>query len=106
MAVGAFLCTGDSTNRRKNVVSKFAKGNKLAGSRKGRPNKSTASIKDAFVQAFDRLGGVDALVKWGKTNPTEFYKQVTKLIPVEVTGKDGADLVQTVKVLIVDGKEK
>jgi hypothetical protein len=87
-------------------VAKFAKGNKLAGSRRGKPNKATASIKEALLLAFNELGGVPALVKWGKDNPTEFYKQCTKLIPVEVTGKGGSDLVQAVRIIIVDGKEK
>lgn len=44
--------------------------------------------------AFDRLGGVDRLVRWAQAddNLGDFYKLYARLIPMEVTGKDGADL--------------
>jgi hypothetical protein len=89
-------------------MGRFVKGQ--VGNPKGRTpgskNKTTQSMREAFLLAFDRLGGAEGLVEWGTNNRTEFYKICSKLIPVEVTGKDGADLVQTVKVLIVDGSEK
>ena len=58
-----------------------------AGRRAGTPNKATASIKGAFVEAFDKLGGADALAKWAVDQPTEFYKLASKLIPTELTGQ-------------------
>jgi hypothetical protein len=61
------------------------KGKKTGGRRKGTPNKVTASIKAAFSDAFDKLGGVPSLVQWGRENQTEFYKLVSKLIPSEVS---------------------
>ena len=62
------------------------KGHKRYGGRtKGTPNKVTASMREAWREAFDRLGGVDSLVAWGQTEPTEFYRLVTKLIPQDVT---------------------
>jgi hypothetical protein len=83
----------------------FQKGKKKTGGRKrGQPNHTTTSIKEAFLEAFTKLGGVDSLVEWGKENKTDFYKLATKLIPVEVTGKDGADLVQSVEVTIIKSK--
>jgi hypothetical protein len=57
------------------------KGRKYGGRRKGTPNKATASVKAAFVEAFDELGGVAALVRWAKKNPTEFYKLCGRLLP-------------------------
>jgi len=54
------------------------------GRPKGMPNKSTASIKAAFLEAFERRGGAEALVTWAETNETEFYKLASKLIPTEV----------------------
>lgn len=67
----------------------FKKGEKRPG--QGRPkgcqNKSTVAIKDAFRQAFDDMGGVDALVTWGKDNQTQFYQLASKLIPTEVEQK-------------------
>lgn len=64
-------------------------GKKTGGRKKGTPNRVTASIKSALVEAFDALGGVPSLVKWGKENQTEFYKLVARLVPVEVGIGDG-----------------
>ncbi len=50
----------------------------------GSPNKFTASIKDAFKAAFEQRGGVQALVDWAETNPDEFYRLASKLIPSEL----------------------
>ena len=62
------------------------------GRKKGTPNKSTAAVKAALVDAFDQLGGVGSLVKWGKKNPTEFYKLWSKLLPTEIKNADGEKL--------------
>lgn len=67
-----------------------------AGRRAGTPNKTTASIKAAFVAAFDNLGGIPALVEWGKENPTDFYKLVSRLIPVEVQAKSDVMLTHSI----------
>lgn len=60
---------------------------------KGRPkgslNKTTKSVKEALVAAFEKRGGVDSLVKWAKENETEFYKLWGRLAPTEVSGPDG-----------------
>ena len=62
----------------------MAKGTKTGGRKKGTPNKVTASIKEAFKEAFDRRGGVEALLTWAEGEPTEFYKLSARLIPTEV----------------------
>ena len=62
----------------------FEKGNK--GKPKGAVNKTTATVKEAFTEAFGKLQlkkGVN-LTEWGAANPTEFYKLCTKLIPAAV----------------------
>ena len=51
-----------------------AGGKKTGGRKAGVPNKVTASMRQAWQDAFDSLGGVPALVKWGRAEPTEFYK--------------------------------
>lgn len=66
-----------------------------SGRRAGTPNKATASIKAAFKEAFDKLGGVDALVKWAIKNPTEYYRLSARLIPTEITGADGGPIVMS-----------
>lgn len=76
----------------------FAKGNKRAGSRKGKPNKTTAAAREAFQLAFDGAGGVDGLTSWAKDNQGEFYKLYARLIPTELTGKDGAPLIPPIRI--------
>lgn len=63
----------------------FEKGQpKIGGRVAGTPNKHTATIKEAFGEAFEKLGGADALVIWAKSNKTDFYKLASKLIPTEM----------------------
>lgn len=62
----------------------MARGFKTGGRKKGTPNKFTASVKAAFEEAFDRMGGVEALVSWAQSEPTEFYKLYSKLLPAEI----------------------
>lgn len=62
----------------------MAQGIKTGGRQKGTPNKSTATAKQAFQDAFDELGGVASLVTWAKLNETDFYKLFSKLIPQDV----------------------
>jgi hypothetical protein len=74
-----------------------AGGKKTGGRKAGVPNKVTASMRQAWQDAFDSLGGVPALVKWGRAEPTEFYKLAAKLIPLDITsgGKELAGLTWT-----------
>lgn len=71
---------------------------------KGVPNKATASVKAAFLEAFERRGGAQALLDWSNKpgNETEFYKLAIRLIPTEVSGVDGAPI-QTESKLDVAG---
>lgn len=52
-----------------------------SGRKPGSINKTTASVKEALTDAFEQLGGVDALVKWGKDNPTLFYPLWVRIAP-------------------------
>lgn len=71
----------------------FEKGAKPGPGRpKGLQNKNTLSVKAALHQAFDLLGGVRALFEWAGKNPSEFYKLWGRMIPTEITGADGKDL--------------
>lgn len=63
----------------------FQKGQpKIGGRTLGTQNKLTQSVKEAFGEAFEKLGGADALVKWAKINQTDFYKLASKLIPADI----------------------
>ena len=64
---------------------------KAGGRQKGTPNKATTQLKESILAAFDKLGGVDYLVKVGKENPPVFCSLVGKVLPSQMnvtTGKD------------------
>ena len=74
---------------------RFVKG-QSPGRPHGTPNKVNQSIREAFRDAFNQLGGADALAAWGRENPTPFYALASKLIPQEITGPDGSQLLGVV----------
>jgi len=68
-------------------MSKFEKGNKLAGSRKGKPNKVTAELKEMILGALDEAGGQKYLVQQANANPASFLTLLGKYIPAELNAK-------------------
>jgi hypothetical protein len=52
------------------------------------PGKKTSEVvktaRANLYAAFEDMGGVQALVRWGQSQPTEFYRIWARLIPVEV----------------------
>lgn len=44
----------------------------------------TKTARANLYAAFEDMGGVEELVRWGRGNPTEFYRIWARLIPVEV----------------------
>lgn len=44
---------------------------------------AVAKARDNLSTAFDLMGGVPGLVRWGRTNPTEFYRIWARLVPKE-----------------------
>lgn len=63
----------------------FSKGE--GGRKKGATNLVTRTVKETVLAAFNDLQEDPKanILKWGKDNPTEFYKIAAKLIPTEVT---------------------
>lgn len=55
-----------------------------AGRPKGSRNRFT-ELRDEFMLAFEKIGGREALVNWGKDNPDQFYKLVVQMLPKERT---------------------
>ena len=49
----------------------------------GVPNRWTRGSRAAFQMAFDRLGGVDGLVDWGRKHPGDFYRLYARLTAAE-----------------------
>lgn len=69
----------------------FQKGN--PGKPKGAVCRFT-TLKNAFLEAFDKTGGIDGLVAWinaSQGNRGDFYRLVARMLPadVNVAGKDG-----------------
>ena len=65
------------------------------GRPKGVPNKLSRVAKDSVWAVFDGLGGDEAMLKWAKDNPSQFYASVWPRIlpkPVEVSGPNGGPL--------------
>lgn len=72
------------------------------GRAKGTPNKTTALLKDAILQAAERAGGKTGLVGYLQTqaveNPGPFLALLGKVLPMQVTGAgDGALVVEIVR---------
>ena len=67
-------------------------GQRPFGRVKGQPNKLTASIKEAIEGAFDKLGGVDYLVKVGQKDPRTFCALLSRLLPTKLANADGSPL--------------
>lgn len=61
----------------------------------GEPQKNI-SIRQSFEDAFGILGGTRGLAEWASHNPATFFALATKLIPAELTGKDGGPIEVTV----------
>ena len=69
------------------------KGRKTGGRRAGTPNdktvlgnKTTVLVKEAFLEAFNAIGGVSRLIAWAEKDDahvTLFFQLVARLIPQE-----------------------
>ena len=71
----------------------FTKGmGKIAGRRRGTPNKLTASFREAVLTTFENIGGTDGLTTWASENPMEFYKIAARLIPTEIKCSEGRQI--------------
>ncbi len=75
-------------------------GERIGGRQKGTPNKTTKAVKDALSECFDKMGGVESLMKWGNDNPTEFYKLWVKMLPTEIKAEVSAEIEPVGKVQI------
>lgn len=84
----------------------FQKGNTFGkkGKPKGAVNRTTLSVKNAFLEAFEKRGGVKALLAWANDEPSEFYKIMGKMCPkeLEVSGPNGGPITTRVEVAFVE----
>jgi len=83
----------------------FQKGE--GGRPKGVRNKLTATVKEAIVEAFNQVGGVDYLVSIAYADPKTFCALVGKVIPLEVSGVNGNPIeIKTIEVTFVRPEDK
>lgn len=77
-----------------------AKGSPKTGGRvAGTPNKVTKELKDMILGALDDVGGQTYLAAQARDNPGAFLTLVGKVLPKEITGKDGGGIQTVVKVI-------
>jgi hypothetical protein len=66
---------------------------KTGGRKKGTPNKTTALLKDAILEAAGNAGEDQGLVGYltsqALLNPGPFMALLGKVLPMQVTGEDG-----------------
>jgi hypothetical protein len=77
--------TGKLSANNINFIGRFVQGSSgnPNGRQVGSKNKFT-SLKAAFIDAFEEIGGVDNLVEWARCNQTEFYRMLARLMPREI----------------------
>ena len=56
------------------------------GRPKGSKNKTTANIKAAIEEAFEKAGGVEYLLTIAKNDPRTFAGLLGKVLPTQITG--------------------
>jgi hypothetical protein len=69
------------------------RGNAGKGRKKGIPNKVTAQLKDMILGALDDAGGQAYLTEQAKACPAAFMALLGKVLPLQVTGSDGKELI-------------
>jgi hypothetical protein len=74
---------------------------KPPGRPKGTPNKTTAALKDAILNAFEQVGGVSYLAKVAAEDQRTFCTLLGKVLPLQVTGDGGGGIVIQVSTGVV-----
>lgn len=84
------LTMGDGESRAVKKSDKIGQGKAGPGRPKGMPNKTTALLKDAVLQAATNAGGKAGMVGYLQTqaieNPTAFLSLLGKTMPLQVQG--------------------
>ena len=62
---------------------------KIGGRKAGTPNKFSGDLKAMILAALEAAGDVEYLLKQTDKNPVAFLSLLGKLLPTQMTGKDG-----------------
>lgn len=79
-------------------------GNRGKGRPKGSPNKTTAIIKDAIIQAATNAGDGDMvayLTQQARLNPGPFMSLLGKVLPMQISGDPDSPIVHVIERRIV-----
>ena len=68
-------------------------GNRGKGRPKGSPNKLTRDMKEAIIEAFNNVGGVDYLTKVAQNDERTFCGLLGRVLPMTVDGEVGVTVV-------------
>jgi hypothetical protein len=68
--------------------------------------KIMSQARSDLAQAFEIMGGVPALVVWGRANPTDFYRIWAKLIPTNAKEETAALPLETLLEKLASKEEK
>ena len=75
---------------------KIGSGKPGPGRPKGQPNKTTALLKDAILQAATKAGGKDGIVGYltvqAEANPGPFMSLLGKVLPMQIAGDGGGPI--------------
>jgi hypothetical protein len=102
--------SGESTEVPKKIskVSDKSRANLTGGSRKNKPNKVTADLKDMILGALDQVGGLAYLAERAQDPRTAsaFLTLVGKTLPMTVKGpgENGAHVFQKIVIEVVKAK--
>ena len=101
---------------RKKTRNSYTNGNKFKEGNPGRPKGSRdkfTSLKDAFINAFNEVGGERELVRLAKKserNKAQFFQMITKMLPssvdMDVKGRIEAVIVSDKFLQDVNKKDK
>jgi hypothetical protein len=62
------------------------------GRKKGVPNKVTTQLKEMILNALEKAGGEEYLQTQARDNPGPFMTLLGKILPTQLTGKDGGPI--------------
>jgi len=76
---------------------------KLSGRRRGVPNKTSATVKEAILKALDTVGGHQYLVMLAVKEPKTFATLLGRVLPLQaqITGADGGPVITEIRRTIV-----
>jgi len=86
-----------------NKRPKFKKGN--PGKPKGAKNRISRTVRENIEETFQKLGGVEGLVKWANksnSNREKVYSWYFSMLPKNVDANVAGDLTLTIKRIITD----